>query len=136
MLKACKYCGRIHSFEYQCPLKPKSLYVRNKDIERFRNSGEWKSKRLQIKERDKDCCVACWHNLQGTIRRINTDGLSVHHIKSLVKAWALRLVDNNLITLCDYHHEQAEKGSISEQVLFDLVVKGVHISPPEYPKEK
>lgn len=131
MLKACKYCGRIHSFDFRCAAKPKSNYVRNKEIESFRNSREWKTKRTDIRWRDHGCCVACWNNLPGTLRRINSEGLSVHHIKPLVKAWALRLCDDNLITLCEYHHEAAEKGTISEQILFDLVKKGVKISPPE-----
>lgn len=129
MLKACKYCGKIHSYDYDCLAKPKSTYIRNKDIVAFRNSKEWKNKRVEIRRRDRGCCVACWNNLTGTIRRINTEDLSVHHIKSLVKAWALRLCDDNLITLCSHHHEEAEKGIISEQILLNLIKKGVKISP-------
>jgi len=133
ILKACKYCGGIHKADFICPRKPKSQYVRDEKIVSFRNSKEWKEKREKIKQRDCGCCVACWHNMAGTLKRINTRSLSVHHIVPLVIAWALRLCDNNLITLCEHHHEAAEKGEIPQQLLFDLVKKGVKISPPEMP---
>ena len=131
MLKACKYCGRIHPLGYVCSKKPKSSYVRNADVIKFRNSKAWKDKREEIKERDCFMCVACFHNLQGTIIRINQARLSVHHIKSLIKAWVLRLCDDNLITLCDHHHELAEKGEISPEILHELVRKGCKNTPPE-----
>jgi len=130
ILKACKYCGGIHSFDYECSSKPKSSYIRNKDIQTFRNSKEWRTKREEIKNRDRYICVACWFNAHGTIRRINSQKLSVHHIKPLSKAWQLRLNSDNLITLCEYHHEAAEKGAISERMLFEFLKKGIHLSPP------
>lgn len=130
MLKACKYCGGIHPTNYRCGAKPKSSYVRNKDIQAFRNSKEWKSKRAEIRERDGNMCLACWNNLSGTLCRINQNNLSVHHIKPLAKAWMLRLCDDNLITLCEHHHEAAEKGDISKKILLEIVKKGLKISPP------
>lgn len=123
MLKACKYCGRIHAHGEMCKQKPLSSYVRDKEIQRFRNSKEWRDKRDEIKERDHHLCLACLHNLPKTLRRINNNKLSVHHITPLKKAWVLRLEDNNLITLCDVHHEQAEKGDISDKVLRNLIGK-------------
>lgn len=133
ILKACSYCGRIHPHGYKCTAKPQSNYVRNEDIQTFRNSKEWRDKRIEIRERDGNMCLACWHNLSGTIRRINQDRLSVHHIKSLIKAWKLRLFNNNLITLCEHHHEEAEKGEISEQILLNLIEIGLKITPHTYP---
>lgn len=133
ILKACSYCGRIHPHGYKCAAKPQSNYVRNEDIQTFRNSKEWKDKRIEIRERDGNLCLACWHNLAGTTRRINQDRLSVHHIKSLIKVWKLRLSNNNLITLCEHHHEEAEKGEISEQILLNLIEIGLKIAPPYIP---
>lgn len=130
MLKSCSYCGGIHPHGYECPAKPKSTYVRNKDVQAFRSSKAWRDKRNEIRERDGNLCLACWHNLAGTVRRINQNGLSVHHIKPLVKAWVLRLCNDNLITLCEHHHEAAEKGDVSEQILLDLVQIGLKITPP------
>lgn len=132
MLKACKYCGQIHPREYVCPKKPKSLYIGDKKIRAFRNSKAWDIKRKEIRDRDNNLCVACWHNLKGTLNRITTSGLSVHHIVPLYKAWALRLDDDNLITLCSTHHELAEKGEISKETLRECVKKGVNISPPHH----
>ena len=121
MLKACKYCGRIHSHGEVCKHKPQSSYIRDKQIQCFRNSKLWRDKRDKIKERDHNLCQACFHNLPNTLRRINGSRLSVHHIVPLKKSWQLRLEDDNLITLCDVHHEQAEKGAISAKELRNLV---------------
>ena len=120
MLKACKYCGHIHAKDYICDKKPQSTYKRNEDILTFRNSTAWRNKRHHIKDKDKHLCQACLHNLYGTMQRLTTINLSVHHIKPLYKAWDLRLEDNNLITLCEYHHELAESGTISEQQLYEI----------------
>lgn len=123
MLKACKYCGRIHTHSEVCQHKPQSSYIRDKEIQRFRNSKAWRDKRDQIKERDRHLCQACLNNLPHTLRRINSSKLSVHHISPLKRSWALRLEDDNLITLCDVHHEQAEKGAISATELRQLIQK-------------
>ena len=42
--------------------------------------------------------------------------ISVHHIIPLAEGGEL-LDEDNLITLCRYHHEQAEKGKISRREL-------------------
>lgn len=123
MLKACKYCGGIHPLGNVCRLKPQSNYVRDKDIQRFRNSKQWRDKRDQIKTRDNFLCQACFHNFPNTLRRINGHRLSVHHIVPLKKSFQLRLADDNLITLCDVHHEQAEKGAISAKELRSIIGK-------------
>lgn len=39
------------------------------------------------------------------------------------------LNDGNLITLCRYHHEQAESGKIPRKILFDLVKNSQRIPP-------
>lgn len=129
MLKACQYCGQIHPHGYVCPKKPKSAWIGDEKIRAFRNSKEWSDKRTEIKERDLYLCVACWHNLPGTLRRINGSSLSVHHIKPLKKAWGLRLCNDNLITLCGTHHELAEKGTIGEKMLSELIKNAVLIPP-------
>ena len=121
MLKACKYCGKIHTKDYQCEKKPTYNRIRNRDIDRFRNTQQWIDKRTHIKERDKYLCAACLNNLYGTVRRINTNELSVHHIIPMAKAWELRLEDDNLITLCRFHHELAEKGVIKPLQLKEII---------------
>ena len=80
----CTVCRKIH--EGRCKSARNFTGVRNSEADKFRNSRVWK--------------------------RICSDGLSVHHIIPLAADFDKRLDDDNLITLCRYHHEQAERGTI------------------------
>lgn len=123
MLKSCKICGRIHEDSITCPLK--RCKKKDSEANRFRGSKAWKRKRQLIKERDRYMCVYCRHINRGMTRdKFNHEDISVHHIVPIEEDYDRRLDDDNLITLCRHHHEQAEAGKISRQVLFDL------ISPP------
>lgn len=115
MLKSCKYCGRIHDSKYDCGMKPKRKKEPN-SINKFRWSRKWREKRNQVVERDKYLCQVCKKN--GVY---NYDNLEVHHIVPLEEDYDKRLDDDNLITLCEKHHEQAEKGEISKEYLQELV---------------
>ena len=128
LLRACPYCGNIHPDGYVCAKKPKKRWEGDKRIRQFRNTQQWITKREHIKERDKYLCQACLNNLPGTTKRITMDGLSVHHINPLSKAWDLRLEDDNLITLCSMHHELADSGKIKAKQLKELI-KQRNISP-------
>ena len=125
MKKSCKYCGKIHDVDYICDKKPKSKNKRDRQFSDFRSGSDWKQKREHIKIRDNFACVACLRQLPGTLKRVNTENLSVHHITPLNKNFSMRLDDKNLITLCDFHHEMAEKGEISADVLRGLIPPGV-----------
>ena len=122
MLKACGKCGRIHDSKYKCT--PPQKYKSDEKIERFRNSQAWKNKTKEIKTRDKYMCIACLNGLEGTIVKYNSQGLSVHHITSLASDFESRFDNDNLITLCRYHHEQAEKGNIKADLLRELIGGG------------
>lgn len=121
MKKLCPICGKLHDLGETC--KP---YVRSTDVlteqRSFRNSTAWKKKREEIKERDKYLCVYC---LQMD-RVITRDSLEVHHIVKIKNYKEGRLLDENLVTLCRYHHEQAEKNIISKEELYGLVNKVEH----------
>ena len=54
--------------------------------------------------------------------RREVQGAQVHHITPLAYDYSLRLEDSNLITLCPFHHEQAECGQISAEHLRELAV--------------
>lgn len=124
MKKSCKYCGGIHNVGYNCDKKPKKNIRRDKFLSDFRSSGAWKQKREHIKRRDNFVCAACLHQLPGTLKKVNTDNLSVHHIIPLSENFSMRIDDKNLITLCDFHHEMAEKGEISADILRGLIPPG------------
>lgn len=123
MKKACPYCGKIHDKKYQCEKKPVSYNYRGTREDRFRWSYDWKLKREHILRRDKYLCVACLNSLPGTVKKLNNEALSVHHIRSLKTNWELRLADENLITLCNFHHEMAENGRISADTLIKYLPK-------------
>lgn len=123
MLKSCSYCGRIHKRGERCAKKPTNQ-KQTTYIDRFRWTRAWKKKREDIKVRDKYLCQVCLRELYNTQQQYNMNDLEVHHIEPLKEAWDKRLDDDNLITLCRYHHELAEKDEISREELKKI------ISPP------
>ena len=126
MLKSCKYCGRIHDSKYDCGMKP-VVHNRRTDYDRFRNTAKWQQKREEIKQRDNYLCQVCIRNLHNTSRRYNSEGISVHHAHKLNDAYDKRLDDDNLITLCEYHHKMADDGTIKLSEILDIIAE--QISP-------
>lgn len=128
MLTSCRYCGKVHDKSLTCAKKPKNKKIIT-DIERFRNSFAWRKKRARIKERDCFMCQLCLSGLYDVgERKYNSRCLEVHHITPIKDDYSKRLDDNNLITLCEKHHEMAEKGIIPTALLVALVNDG-HIPP-------
>lgn len=129
MLKACHYCGRIHSKKMDC--MPKIKLMRERDavqreredeIRSFRSSGTWRKKAEAIRSRDKGLCLVCRAELSRFGKCTGTlIGAEVHHIVPLAKDFELRLEDDNLITLCRKHHEEAEAEELSREFLQGLV---------------
>lgn len=120
MLKSCTYCGGIHKRGQRCPSKPAAV-KKTTYIDRFRWSRAWKNKRAHIADRDKHLCQVCLHNLHNTQTQYNFTDLEVHHIEPIADAWDKRLDDDNLISLCRYHHELAEKDLISKNKLKNMI---------------
>ncbi|WP_312371838.1 HNH endonuclease [Lachnoclostridium sp.] len=120
MLKSCKYCMRIHDSKYDCGKKPQRKKQGN-DKDKFRWTSTWQKKRDEIKERDLYLCQACIRNLKGTLNRYTYFNLSVHHAISLEDDFEKRLDNDNLITLCELHHEMAERGDISLDIILNII---------------
>ena len=117
MLKTCIYCGGVHPKGCICHKKPKqNKYDNRADI--FRGSAKWKNKRAYIYRRDLYLCRVCL--AQGIY---SSDNLSVHHITPVASDFSRRLDDDNLITLCGFHHEAAEKGEIPAEYLRELAAQ-------------
>ncbi len=55
-----------------------------------------------------------------TDRKELTAADAVHHIISLEADFDRRLDSYDLISLCSYHHELAENGRISAEILLDI----------------
>jgi 5-methylcytosine-specific restriction enzyme A len=117
----------MHQRGNACKSKPKPTQQKETTaISRFRSCYAWQKKRRQIKERDNYLCMACLNNLDGTTKQYNFDGLEVHHIKSVHRAWNSRLEDTNLITLCNMHHYMADNKLLDADVLSDIANKNTN----------
>lgn len=113
MRRACTYCGRSHKLGEMCPQKP-AVTKQSTQITRFRSSRTWRSKREYIVRRDLYLCRVCLSE-----GRYSTN-IHVHHIVPLSVDFSRRLDDDNLISLCGCHHEQAEAGKIPAERLREL----------------
>ena len=118
--KSCVYCGRIHDSKYDCGKKPKRFKKKNSQ-DAFRSTAMWQKKTQEIKTRDSFLCQVCIRDMYGTINRLNHNRLSVHHAIPLQEDYELRLDNDNLLTLCDMHHEQAESGAIPYTVIREII---------------
>jgi 5-methylcytosine-specific restriction endonuclease McrA len=118
MLKTCSICGRIHDFNKVC----KRQNIKKKtEANNFRKSNSWKEKSIRIRQRDKYLCQVCISGKYDTTYRYTYNELEGHHIVPIAEDYSKRLDDNNLITLCRYHHEMAESGAISRKELQEIV---------------
>lgn len=111
MLKSCSYCGRIHDSKYICKEKP----IKKKTIteaDKFRWTRIWQKKREEIKKRDLYLCQICIRELYDTVDKYNTEKLSVHHNVPINEDYDKRLDNDNLLTVCNHHHEMCESGEI------------------------
>lgn len=113
MYKSCSKCGRIHDYNYNCNVGRK--YTKT-DESRLRSKYAWTKKAKQIKEDALGLCEVC-----KALGVYTYDGLEVHHITKLKDNPNGLLDDDNLITLCTYHHKQADDGELDADYLRELV---------------
>ena len=102
-------------------MKPKSNKYKTSEADKFRWTKAWQRKREEVKRRDKFLCQVCIRKLYNTIKKYNYNDLEVHHIVPIKEEYELRLEDSNLITVCEYHHELAEQGTIPRDELLAIV---------------
>lgn len=112
-LKSCSKCGKIHARGYKCNVG--RVYGKTSE-NKLRSSYAWTKKAKQIKADAMGLCEVC--RAQGIY---NYDNLEVHHITKLSEDHNGLLDDDNLITLCVYHHKQADAGEIDANYLRELV---------------
>ena len=110
MLRTCSICGKFHDINESCP---SFKSIRNTKADKFRNTSKWRRKREEIKKRDCYLCRYCFD----IEHKVTTTRLSVHHIEPLETAYNRRLDDDNLITLCDKCHKNAEIEDIDKSLL-------------------
>jgi len=120
MLKSCKYCNRIHDSKFDCGKKPmRKKQGNNKD--KFRWTSAWQKKREEIKQRDLNLCQVCIRKLYNTHKQYNYNDLEVHHAVPLEQDFDKRLDNDNLLTICEKHHEMAERGEIPYKVIKSII---------------
>ena len=122
MLKTCKRCGIVDE-NHICPYKPKKHY--SNEARDIRKTNRWTNKSLAIRQRDNYLCRVCRLNKYDTKIRYNSNNLEVHHIVPISIDETKAFDDNNLITLCAYHHELAEKGKIPKEELIKIVEEDI-----------
>ncbi len=120
MLKTCKYCGIVPE-DHICPHKRAYKEKDGRQSNTFRKSNKWTEKSIEIRQRDRYLCRVCENNLYNTIRQINYKSLEVHHIIPINEDYNKRLDNDNLITLCTYHHHMADRGEIPKKELQSII---------------
>ena len=123
MLKACPRCGKIHERSYSCTAGQPTPEQRRafSEAEKFRSSAAWKRKSIAIRKRDLYMCQCCLYGVHNPRVEYNSKQLSVHHIQPVETNYDRRLDDDNLITLCRYHHELAERGVVKARELAKIL---------------
>lgn len=125
----CSKCGVVKR-GHKCPYRTYKKREKDSKADRFRKSKGWTNKSIEIRQRDRYLCRVCEANLYNTIRQYNSSKLEVHHIIPVNEDYDKRLDNDNLITLCNYHHKLAEENYIPRDLLKEL------ISPPRSKKIK
>lgn len=120
MKRYCNICNAIH--DGKCTVKREyKQKVKDSEADKFRNTSAWRKKKEEIKKRDKYLCRVC------LLAKIIDNAVEVHHIEPLKSAYDKRLDSNNLICLCRYHHEKAEKGYIDKRRLKKIIENEVDV---------
>ena len=120
MYKTCKHCGVVDE-SHICPHRKSRQKNSDRQSDKFRNTKVWQRKREEIKTRDRYLCQICIRNKYNTLSFLNYKTLQVHHITSIQEDYNRRLDNDNLISLCDYHHKMAEEGQIPKEELYEIV---------------
>lgn len=120
MLKTCSKCGIVPE-GHICPYRKPRSNKRDSKADKFRKTKAWINKSIEIRQRDKCLCKVCINNLYYTINIYNYDKLEVHHITPVNEDYDRRLDNDNLITLCNFHHKMAECGKIPREELYEIV---------------
>ena len=120
MFVTCSRCGVVKR-GHICPHKTYRKKTKDSNADKFRSSSAWTKKSIEIRQRDKYLCKVCMANRHNTIRQFNYDKLEVHHIIPIHEDYNKRLDNDNLITLCNYHHKLAEDGQITRDELSELI---------------
>ena len=122
MLKTCKNCGVVNE-GHICPYRKSRKKTGDRESDKFRKTIQWKNKSIEIRQRDKYLCQVCMRNLYNTLTLLNYKTVEVHHITPINENYNKRLDNDNLISLCKYHHTMADNGQIPREELYNIVAE-------------
>lgn len=101
------YC-KTHKKKAQKRQLKKQRESRNKEIDSFYRTKEWRRLRLVALSRDKHLCQ--WCKKKGILKQADV----VHHVIEITEDWSQRLALDNLVSLChlchNRHHKTAPRG--------------------------
>lgn len=120
MLKTCKHCGVVDE-NHICPHRKSRQKSGDRQSDKFRKTKGWTNKSIEIRRRDKYLCQVCLRNKYNTLTFLNYKTVEVHHITPIAEDYNRRLDNDNLISLCSYHHKMADKGQIPRAELYEIV---------------
>lgn len=115
--KICPRCGSIIDFNTKCSCAPvfsNSIKKHQKESDNKLRTRKWARLRESILKRDKYLCQRCF--IKYGI--VNTEDLTIHHIKSRHKHPELFYERNNLITICRVCNSQLEAMHLDHQLDF------------------
>ena len=118
-LVSCSHCGVVRR-GHTCPYRKTRKKTSDKKSDRFRHSNVWTTKSLEIRTRDKFLCQLCIRNLYNTLDFLNYKNVDVHHITPIEEDYNRRLDNDNLVSLCRYHHKMADDGIIPKDELYKI----------------
>ena len=116
----CSKCGIVRR-GHKCPHKTYKKKAYDTEADKFRKSKRWTNKSIEVRQRDRYLCKVCMANLYNTVQQFNYNELDVHHIIPINEDYDKRLDNDNLITLCRYHHKMADDGNIPREELYSLI---------------
>ena len=122
MRKTCPHCGVV-SQDHICPHRKSRQKSGDRQSDRFRKTKVWTNKSIEIRQRDRYLCQVCLRNLYSTFSFLNYKTVEVHHIVPLCDDYTKRLDNDNLISLCSYHHKMADKGEIPREELCGMLAE-------------
>jgi 5-methylcytosine-specific restriction protein A len=118
MFKVCSQCGMLHDFN--ADLCQARRVKKDTKAVRFRNTSRWQRKRKEIRERDRHLCQVCLLDIYDTRQMYTYDNIEVNHIVPINEDITKALDDDNLLSLCSFHHKMADRGKIPRAILVAL----------------